>query len=325
MIPEEVVDAVDEVVPTGVSHIGFVATNLWGDFLVTEPKGHPHGVSATFSKVRVEAGERPSRTLARCLEQQVGQGTSSVFPVPAIWVSPNSTGYYFAGLLLNEGEPPSGEISGLRWLSREHAEAGIRRSQNPTSRARDLSLLESVAAMCLSPYRRVLLMVRELHLMGFERLRAPAYEYPLAWRCPVVPATWTYREHGGRFVEYQPSMEQLLGEGLSHNTYTGASGQDPFGWGDVAFAGPRELAERFVRERRGTALAGWGPDPQYVEWFHRTLEATKPNGLISAFSEYEGPSGHLYALMASVRTVPLPPPGLALEAEFDDFNRRFPG
>ncbi len=55
------------------------------------------------------------------------------------------------------------------------------------------------------------------------------------------------------------------------------------------------------------------------------LESTKPNGLISAFSEYEGPSGHLYTLMAPVPTVPLPPPGLASEAEFEDFNQRFSG
>ena len=37
-------------------------------------------------------------------------------------------------------------------------------------------------------------MVRELHQLGFERLRVPAYEYPLAWRCledvPPIVNLW---------------------------------------------------------------------------------------------------------------------------------------
>lgn len=45
--------------------------------------------------------------------------------------------------------------------------------------------------------------------------------------------------------------------------------------------------------------------------------------MISAFSDYDEPDGHLYALEAPVRTVPLPPPGLASEAEFDDLDCRF--
>jgi hypothetical protein len=52
---------------------------LLQDAIVTKPKVHPYGVSATFSKVRVEDGERPSQTLIRCLGQQVGQEAKSVF------------------------------------------------------------------------------------------------------------------------------------------------------------------------------------------------------------------------------------------------------
>lgn len=323
MIPEEVIDAVDSVVPPGVSHIGFVATNIDGEYLITEPAGHPYGVSATFSKVKAAADEPPSQALIRCVRQQVGQKTNSVFPIPAVWTTLNSTGYYFAGMLWNEGMPPSSEIPGLRWLSREHAEEKIRKSGNRTSRARDLGLLSAVADMDLSPYRRILLMVRELHKLGFERLRAPAYEYPLAWRCPVVPATWTHREHGGMFTEQQLQLGEYFDEAALTHTYSSATGQHPFGWTDVVFASPLELAKKFIRERREIAFAGWGPDSEYAEWFGRMLEMTGPNGLISAFSEYESPRDHLYALMAPVGRVPLPPPGLTLEEEFDDFSRCF--
>lgn len=325
VIPEEVVEAVDVGVPAGISHIGFVATSAAGEFLVTEPQGHPNGVSATFSKVKVGVGERPLQALIRCLRQRVGQAALSVFPVPAVWVSTNSRGYYFAGLLKDENLPSPENMTGLRWLPRDRAEREIRKSQNLASRTRDLGLLEAVANMCLSPYRRVLLMVRELHLIGFERLRAPAYEYPVSWRCPVVPATWTYREHGGRFAGHHPSLGRLLEETSLDHTYSSAAGQHPFGWTNATFATPQELARKFLRERREIAFAGWGPDPQYAEWFRRMLEATKPNGLISAFSDYDEAADYLYALEAPVRTIPLPPPGLASQAEFDDFDRRFQG
>jgi hypothetical protein len=205
LIPDEVAEAVDADVPAGVSHIGFVATNTAGEFLVTEPRGHPHGVSATFSKTKVEAGERPSQTLVRCLRQRVGRGALSVFPVPAVWISTNSRGFYFAGLLRDGDLPPPEGILKLRWLTRERAEKALRNSKNPASHTRDLGLVGSVDGMCLSPQRRVLLMVRELHLMGFERLRVPAYEYPVSWRCPVVPAAWTYREHGAGSRNITPS------------------------------------------------------------------------------------------------------------------------
>jgi hypothetical protein len=72
-----------------------------------------------------------------------------------------------------------------------------------------------------------------------------------------------------------------------------ASGQQPFGWTDAVFDSPRELARKFVRERREIAFAGWGPDAEYVEWFWRLLELTGPNGLISAYSKYEGPGDSL--------------------------------
>ena len=326
VIPEELIQAIDDAVPKGVSHIGFVATNIAGEFLITEPKGHPYGVNATFSKVRVEDGERPSDTLARCIEQQVGQGTISVFPIPAVWITPNSTGYYFAGMLWNEGAPPSEHIAGLQWLPRGPAEEKIRGSHSPASRARDLGLIEAAANTCLSPYRRMLLMVLELHHMGFERLRAPAYGYPLAWRCPVVPAAWTYEEHGGRPAEgHIAHLEAVLGGTLGQYSYSAAAGQQPFGWTDVAFASPRELARKFVRERREIALAGWGPDPNYAAWFRRVLEMTEPNGVIAAFLQESGPSDNIHALMAPMPTVPTPPPGSASEAEFERFGQRFGG
>src|SRR5689334_18429461 len=90
---------IDRAVPSGVTHIGLVATAINGDLLVTEPRGHPYDVSATFSKIKIVGDERPSTALARCIGEQVGHEPTAIYPIPTVWVSANSTGYYFAGLL----------------------------------------------------------------------------------------------------------------------------------------------------------------------------------------------------------------------------------
>lgn len=322
MIPEGLEAAIDSVVPSGVTHIGFVATNIRGEFLVTEPKGHPYDVSATFSKVKHIAGEPPSRTLGRCLREQIGQRPAAVYPVPTVWVGPNSVSYYFGGLL---GDIPdfdcllSSEIYGLCWCSRDAARARIENSKNVGSRQRDLALLSTVATMCLSPYRRVLLMVRELHVMGFERLRAPAYDYPLAWRCPVVPSAWTWRQHGGRFDNVAGDLGRFFGEKPQNHTYSSASRQQPFGWEDVEFFNPRQLAMRFLMEQPEIAFAGWGPDAEYVDWFRQTLEKTAPNGLYYAFAEFEDATTYLYTHCTDVDRIDLPPAGCVIANQFNNF------
>jgi hypothetical protein len=87
VFPERLIDDIDAAVPAGVTHVGFVATNKFGDFLITEPDGHPYGVSATFSKVRKKPDESPHETLSRCIRTQVGMEPISVYPVPVVWVT----------------------------------------------------------------------------------------------------------------------------------------------------------------------------------------------------------------------------------------------
>jgi len=288
MIPEELHDAIDSVVTNGITHLGFVVTNVFGQYLVTEPNGHPYGVTATFNKVKVKPDERPCHTVERCLREQVGQGVLGVFPIPVVWSTANSNGFYFAGMMENDGQPVPNQSNRMTWCDAQEAERRIGGSGNQESRRRDLGLMAAASEMCLSPYRRILLMVRELHRLGFERLRAPAYQYPLAWRCPIVPAYWTLRSHGGMYEEPFSQMEHWFGTKVCRHCYSSANGQFPFEWNDAAFDTPRELALRFVREQREIACAGWGPDPQYAQWFEGVLEMTKPNGLY--YGEEKGTS-----------------------------------
>ncbi|MCM2371086.1 hypothetical protein [Aporhodopirellula aestuarii] len=323
MIPEELHDAINSVVPNGVTHLGFVVTNTLGQYLVTEPNGHPYGVTATFNKVKVKIDERPSQTVERCLRDQVGQSVVGVFPIPIVWSTSNSNGFYLAGMMKNEGQPVPHQGNRAAWLDFQDAESLISESGNLESRRRDLGLLAAASEMCLSPYRRILLMVRELHQLGFQRLRAPAYEYPLAWRCPIVPAYWTLRSHGGMYDEPNSQMEHWFGIKSGQHVYSSASGQFPFGWNDAAFSTPTELAIRFVRERREIACAGWGPDPEYARWLEVALAATAPNGLFHSFAEFEKPTDYLYTDMARVDRVPLPPPGWVAEGELSQHGTDF--
>ena len=298
-----------------------MVTNVFGQFLVTEPKGHPYGVSATFNKVKVTPNERPSAAVERCLREQVGDRVIGVFPIPVVWSTSGSNGFYFGGMMDNVGHPGPHQNNRAAWCDVEEAERRIGDSKNQESRRRDLGLLSAAADMCLSPFRRILLMVRELHRLGFERLRAPAYEYPLAWRCPIVPAYWTLRSHGGTYSDsFLYAAVRWFGPTACRQEYSSAEGQFPFQWKDVAFHTPHELALHFIRERREIACAGWGPDAEYARWFEEVLEATKPNGLYYASAEYQPATSYLYTNMTSVERVPLPPPGFLREGELSTFN-----
>ena len=325
MIPELLTEAVDAIAPQGVTHIGFVPTDIDGKVLLCIPHKSVPKVTATFPKKRQLAGEMASRTLERCIAESLGKAPDSVYPLRGTWITPNSSTYYFVGLVEYPENPASTESGRLLWATPEEATQLIG-SSNPMSKLRDLAVLTAAGKECASPHRRILLMLGELHRMGFERLRAPAYDYPLAWRCPIVPAAWTHREHGGTFEDPSAYIRELFGEksAVLNFTYSSASGQSPFDWTDATFATPRELALRFIKECPAIALAGWGPDREYAAWFERMLEMTAPNGVItSAFADYgPGTTTFLYTHYTRVETVPLPPPGGATEGEFDNMTER---
>lgn len=319
-IPRELCEPIDAVVPSGMTHIGFVATNITGHVLITQPPNPRYGTTATFSKVKVQDGEKPHETLTRCFRQQVGSMSTGIYAIPSVWITSNARQFYFAGMINSTDEYlPSDTIRGLRWCNVDEAKRLLNQSQNAESLHRDLGLLAAVSNMCLFPGRRILLMVRELHMMGFERLRAAPYSYDNgAWRCAIVPAAWTLKERGGWFKDLLLDYEQFLPEGSRshHHTYSEAHGQRPFNWEGAEFADSRELAHRFIKEKSELAFAGWGPDPEYVRWYRNALELTAPNGL------WESDGDSIRTIITSARDIPLPPPGFTGEHELEDFSSR---
>src|SRR5262245_39950938 len=99
--------SVDSVVPKGVSHIGCVIVNVFGDFLLKEPKTHPYGVSLTFPRVKAGPGEPYSRALACCIEEEIGFGPVAFYPIESVWTTSHSTTFFFAGMARYEGELPT--------------------------------------------------------------------------------------------------------------------------------------------------------------------------------------------------------------------------
>jgi hypothetical protein len=309
---EELAGAIDAAAPPDVTHVGIVLRDTSDAYLITEPAGHPFGVSATFNKVERRPGEPPHATVERCVREQIGVEPTSLYPIPVVWATGQSRGYYFTGLVDASELAPSG-VHRRAMLDQARAKQALLASANSASRHRDVGLLMAAARICVSPHRRILLMVRELHLLGFERLRAVPYMYPIAWRCPVVPAAWTWRSNGARFDDlFEMLPEALRLDGTGRSTYSSADRQRPFGWRDIPFATPRELARRFIAAFPQVAYAGWGPDEAYTRWYIEMMGRTGPNGVVYVHGEYEPDlPGELYATHGQVERVSGPPPGLA--------------
>ncbi len=127
-------------------------------------------------------------------------------------------------------------------------------------------------------YRKLLLMVNELHRRGYQRLRivpgmSPCGEH---WRCSITPVTNVSVKHGARLVEW----EHLTAH------YTSADGAKYFGW-------------------------------TYAGWYQEMLGLTFPNLLPIAYREEGCPQDKLLTIGPDGETpviIPLPPPGVCVEA-----------
>jgi hypothetical protein len=131
--------------------------------------------------------------------------------------------------------------------------------------------------------RRLLLMVAQLHKLGYEGLRATPFMSPSGcyWRCCIVPACMTDPAHGARLAD------NVVYETLPR--YSSGDEDNYFGWANMRPKTPLILANRFILVFPKFARQGKHPDPAYARWFADMLEATAPNGVIYAFADMESP------------------------------------
>ena len=296
---------IDGVVPDEATHIGLVIFDNAERILGRIPKPPSDGVTMTFPRVPRSKGEMPSQTLQRVVREHVGFELRGCYPLEGLYQTQNSTTFYFVATPLQQ--PWKEADNGFIWVPATKMQFLLEKSHNPTSRHRDLKVLAEAQIVCPCPWRRFLLMVRELHLRGYERFRACPYNYPLAWRCPVVPKHWVQTRHGG-VVASVAGQFPVLHSG--NWTYTGASLQQPYEWEGAFFDTPAQLAQRFLIAFPELTGAGWGTDQAYVDWYAQLLRATAPFGLPYAFGEFEPERQELYVQFhTDLRAYPLPPPG----------------
>jgi|GEM_PF-762467 len=150
--------------------------------------------------------------------------------------------------------------------------------------------------------RTVLLMVGELHLRGYQRLRiAPGMSASgCYWRCAITPVSNIPAGHGARLV----SENRLVAH------YSSGQGREYFGWGDVAHLTPGKLAERFIDRCPEIVAEGKGSDWLYAGWYVEMLGKTYPDLFPIAYADWELPSDGLETTGARREVMlPMPPPG----------------
>jgi hypothetical protein len=156
-------------------------------------------------------------------------------------------------------------------------------------------------------YRKVLRLVQELHLRGYQRLRIVPYMAPSGayWRCTITPASNILRTHGALLVS---DDDRLVAR------YSSGAEREYFGWSDVAHARPSDLASVFTKRMPALVEAGRGSDWVYVGWYVEMLNLTFPDSLPVAFADYSAPTHYLTTVgPGPTRRIPLPPPGEAVD------------
>lgn len=156
--------------------------------------------------------------------------------------------------------------------------------------------------MDYSAYRKVLRMVSELHIRGFQRLRiAPGMSGSgCYWRCSITPVTNISSLHGARMLSWDK-----LG---AH--YTTGQERRYFGWDDAAHVTPSRLAELFIERFPAIVEAGRGADWVYVGWYIEMLHLTYPKNFPIEYADWDLPNDYLGTTGERKELlIPLPPPG----------------
>lgn len=170
--------------------------------------------------------------------------------------------------------------------------------------------------------RKVLRMVAELHLRGYQRLRISTClsGSNSHWRCAVTPAHNISPLNGALMLEWREKDAY----------YTSAYEREFFGWDDVAHATPSRFADVFVDRLPDLVREGLGSDWLYAGWYVEMLHRTYPDLVPVAYYA----DGHLepepHGLWVPIECIgeregikiPPPPPGFGLLHEHNSSGGR---
>lgn len=111
--------------------------------------------------------------------------------------------------------------------------------------------------------QRVLLMVHELHKLGYQRLRIfPAMSSSfMHWRCTVTHIGNILKTHGAFPKDFDRDVAR----------YTSADANVYFGWEDARQDTARQLAQKFLARFPDLVAKGLGVDWLYAGWYVQML------------------------------------------------------
>jgi hypothetical protein len=146
--------------------------------------------------------------------------------------------------------------------------------------------------------QRVLLMVHELHKLGYQRLRispglSPSGAY---WRCVITPASNILMTHGAWTRDYL----------LNTARYTSGSDAAYFDWQDTKHDTARELARKFVLRFPSIVEQAQGRDHEYVGWYVEMLGLAEHGALPIAYADWYVDPDPQYLLTSGGEELRLP-------------------
>ncbi len=139
---------------------------------------------------------------------------------------------------------------------------------------------EAYARRCF----RVLRMVAILHGKGFHGLRVFPYQYPLAYRIELFPASFADRNgvrYDNELFAKKLERDRLLAR------HSGANEAKYFGWEDVTDHSAHQLALVFIERFPELARETYHLDFAYAGWFATLLAHCEYGHLPYLFGEYE--------------------------------------
>lgn len=151
-----------------------------------------------------------------------------------------------------------------------------------------------------NPARRLMVMIRELHDMGYQRIRFyPHIGGAGYWRYIITSSAFPTLSRLDTGSEETDTVWQSLG-----------SGDEPFGWNDQEDDSIRVLAEKFLAKYRRIAAESKGEDQRYAAWYRDVLDKTRPDGIIYFWWDgaYESTGNQLGVLKAGKKKIRIPYP-----------------
>lgn len=160
--------------------------------------------------------------------------------------------------------------------------------------------------------QRVLLMVHELHKLGYQRLRI----FPgmagsgLHWRCSVTHIGNILKTHGAMGKDYYRESAH----------YSTAQNNNYFDWRDAHKDTARQLAAKFIERFPEIAEKGRGIDWPYAGWYVQMLGYVDRNAAFPiAYGDYVDSAPQWLPVTGTIESnLPMPPGG---EADPDEDGR----